>query len=163
MDTHHSPLTAYHFAVGVSWPADKSSPIHLSERAALVQLVYVTLHAARFAREKLLDCLCEFGASEPMGRTGWRGHQTARHLVLALRAALEHRDAARDAIFDCLVVAALEMQHGQVLDRSPMPPVELVAVADVQCGRYRCARAPRQYQHGVMRKRAAEPQEKLQI
>src|SRR5688500_8871383 len=56
----------------------------------------------------------DVGIGKPMPAAGELGQEAARHLVLALRARLEAREAFAQAVLDALVVAGLEMQAGQV-------------------------------------------------
>ena len=52
----------------------------------------------------------ELRVREPVRRPGLHRQQAARHLVLALRAALEAAEAVLDAPRERLVVAGLEVQ-----------------------------------------------------
>src|SRR5687767_10214987 len=75
----------------------------LPERAALVQLVDVPRDVHSLAREVVVDGALEGGVGEPVEGAGGLGQEAACVLVLALRAALEERDAALDAEFQRLV------------------------------------------------------------
>src|SRR5690606_21543969 len=63
---------------------------------------------------------------------GAGGQVAACELVLALRACLDARNAARDGEVDRLIVAAFEMQEGVMLDRAPVAPVERVAADEIE-------------------------------
>src|SRR5439155_13939439 len=76
----------------------------------------------------------EGGVREPVEGACGLGKEAARVLVLALRAALEERDAALDAELDRLVVARLEVQARHVLDRAPVAAIERVRPEEVEGG-----------------------------
>src|SRR5204862_1730452 len=61
------------------------------------------LHAAGFPGEVIPDRVCELAPCDPVGRARLDRQQPARELgALALRAAFEIGEAARDAVFDDL-------------------------------------------------------------
>ena len=116
------------------------------ERPALVQLVEVALDAGAFARQEVLDRARELRMRQPVRRPGLHRQQAAHHLVLALRAAFEAPVAVGDAPFDRLVVAGLEVQAGDVLDRAPVAAergLSLGVDRDQRAGDPRCRRARR--------------------
>ena len=55
------------------------------------------------AFQEAVDRLAEFGVFQPVPGMRGGGHQAARQLVLALRAAFEYREAVRDRAFDALL------------------------------------------------------------
>src|SRR4051794_8068272 len=89
--------------------------------------------------------------------------KTAKKLVLALRAALEESQRARDRILDRLVVAALEMQKRDVLERAPVAPVKGFVIMQEKRGCDTCAVLFRQHHGDVACKSGADAHEKLQI
>ena len=92
------------------------------------------------ALEKVLHRAREFRMREPVRRIRLDRQQASKQLVLALRAAFEYLQAARDRVFDRLVIAALEMKQRQLLDGAPVPAVEGAAVGKKQrrCDGARC-------------------------
>ena len=71
-----------------------------------------------FPRQELVHRAVEGRMGEPVEGARRLGQEAARVLVLALRAALEEGDAAFDAELERLVVARLEVQARNVLDRA---------------------------------------------
>jgi len=67
---------------------------------------------------------------QPVRREGLGRQEAARHLVLALGAALEGLDALLDAEFERLVVGRLEMQAGYVFQLAPVAAVQRVGAVD---------------------------------
>ena len=61
---------------------------------------------------------------EPVERACLLRQEAAGVLVLALRPALDPRDAALDGEFDRLVVAGLEVQARHIVDGAPVAPVQ---------------------------------------
>src|SRR5205085_766137 len=94
-----------------------------------------------FAPEEIVDGAVEGRMRQPMEGARRLRQEAARMLVLALRAALEERDAPLDAELDRLVVARLEVQAGHMLDRAPVAPVEGVRTVEVQRGGHAAALA----------------------
>src|SRR5262249_22762095 len=103
------------------------------ERAALGELVDVVRHTGGLAREKSLDGIGELRMPQPVGGPSHLREEAARELVLALRAALEDADPARDAELERLVVAGLEVQARHVAGGAPVPTVKGLAGEDVKC------------------------------
>lgn len=62
--------------------------------------------------------IAEGSIGDPVGAVGAGGQVAACELVLALRACLDARNAARNGEVDRLIVAAFEMQEGVMLDRA---------------------------------------------
>jgi hypothetical protein len=73
-----------------------------------------------FAGEEVVDRARELRMREPVRRPRLHRQQAARHLVLALRAAFEAQVAVGDAPGERLVVAGVEVQAADVLDRAPV-------------------------------------------
>src|SRR6185295_17511487 len=71
---------------------------------------------------------------EPVEGARALGQEAARVLVLALGATLEERDAPLDAELDRLVVARLEVQARDVLDRAPIAAVQRMRAVQVERG-----------------------------
>jgi len=76
--------------------------------------------------------------------------EAARHLVLALRAALDQAQAQRDRRLDGLVVADFEVQARHVFERAPVAAVQPLLVVDQQAGGDRAAGALGQHQDQVL-------------
>src|SRR6266550_3972669 len=83
---------------------------------------------------------CSRGGNHSASSCGERRLETATHLVLALGAGLEARDAPLDAELDPLVIAGLEMQAVVVRVRSPVAAEErLLAPEEDRRGHHRAA------------------------
>src|SRR3984885_6703993 len=80
----------------------------------------VTVHPSCLPRRKVANGRGKPWIGDEMRRTHHRGHETSRHLVLALGARLEALQFPVDAVFDALVVAGLEMQAVIVASRAPI-------------------------------------------
>ena len=63
---------------------------------------------------------------------GQRGVEAAQPLVLAAGARFEARDSVGDAMFDGRVVTDVEVQVLQVLEASPVTPVEHAGLLQVE-------------------------------
>jgi len=85
------------------------------------QFVDVTRDAGGLALQVILDRAGEGGMRQPVRRVRLHRQQSAKQLVLALRAAFEQRQPVRNGVFDRLVVAAFEVQQRNVLRRAPVP------------------------------------------
>ncbi len=85
----------------------------------VIDLAGVFVHVRAFAPQVVADGGPEARIDDPVHRPGIRGYEAAAHLVLALRAGLEARDAALDAELDALVVAGFEMQAVVLLAARP--------------------------------------------
>src|SRR5712672_306525 len=98
-----------------------------------------------------------------MGRSRFDWQQSARHLVLALSAAFEHLNAARDAVFDDLVVTGFEMKHRMMLESAPIAPVKRRGVTHVEGGGNRPAFAIGEHENEIVRHRLSETLEEFQV
>src|SRR2546422_8757455 len=97
---------------------------------------------------------------EPVRRKRLDREQTSEQLVLALRAALEYLQAARDRVLDRLVIAAFEMKQRQVLRRAPVPAVKRRAVGEKQRRGDRSSGPLGDHQRRAAGKRRAPPEER---
>jgi hypothetical protein len=93
------------------------------ERRARLQLVEVALHRGPFAQQKALYSVRKGRVREPVRAAGGHWQQRTCHFVFALRAALEALHAVRYAPFERLVIARLEVQAIDALERAPIAPV----------------------------------------
>src|SRR5690606_22833428 len=84
----------------------------------------IPLDRHAFLSQVALDRPPESGICNPMRGPCRRRLESSRHLVLALRARLEPRKTALDAVLDSLVVARLEVQAVEVRGRTPVTPVQ---------------------------------------
>ena len=89
------------------------------ERRMLVVKLRLLGDRRGLALDERRDRLGEAGVADPVRAVGERRHEAALQLVLALRAGLEQRAAARDRALDQPVVAVLEVQHLVVGRGSP--------------------------------------------
>src|SRR5689334_2808901 len=103
----------------------------------------------------------ELRMREPMRRVRLLRHESARKLVLALRAAFEEADAALDAKFERLIVAGFEVQPGDVVRRSPIAAIEGVRVMDVERCADRLAFEVAEHEQQIVRHRLRETLEQL--
>src|SRR5688572_17816287 len=99
---------------------------------------------------------------QPVRRRPLHRQQAAEDLVLALRAALEHLQAARDGVLDRLVIAAFEMQQRNVLERAPVASVQSLLVLYEERAGDRPAVALGDHEREVVRQRGADPQEEIE-
>src|SRR4051812_38059126 len=84
---------------------------------AVAQLIDIDVDGTAFTYQEAFDGSCELRLCQPMGRPCFLRKKTARHLVLALRAAFKTANTVRDAEFQRLIVGGFEMQRGDVFDR----------------------------------------------
>jgi len=98
-----------------------------AKRIALVELVHVRVNMVRLAFEEASDCIGEGGMREPVRGARDGRQKAARHLVIALGAALERPELFFDAEFERLVVRGLEVQAGHVFQRAPVASVQRAA------------------------------------
>src|SRR5262245_6467562 len=133
------------------------------ERAALGELVDVLRHTGGLAREKSLDGVGELRLPQPVGGPSHLREEAARELVLALRAALEDADPARDAELERLVVAGLEVQARHVAGGAPVPTVKGLAGEDVKGACDRLAFPLGDHEQQVLRQHVAETREEREV
>src|ERR1700759_3712181 len=93
--------------------AERTEPGQLA--AGLGDIGALTAQIVRYGVAKIR-------VDDVMRRVGGVRQISARELVLALRAGLDHLEAARNREFDGLIVADLEMQERMMLDRAPVAP-----------------------------------------
>src|SRR5512140_1806386 len=101
-------------------------------RAALVQLVEDLSHVRALPAQEFADRGRELGIRDPVQRVRAHRQEAARELVAALRATLEARDAALDAMLERLVVAGLEVQARDEAGRAPVAAPQRRRVAEVE-------------------------------
>jgi hypothetical protein len=89
----------------------------------LKELGVVGVEVVRLAAQRLADRGAKATVGDPVKGRGLRGQETARELVLALRAGLEALQAFANAVLDALVIARLEVQPFDVLDLTPVAAV----------------------------------------
>ena len=113
------------------------------------EVFQVVVDALALALQESLHRVGESRMRQPVGAGGLHRHQRARHLVLALRAALEAAAAVGDAPLQRLVVAGLEVQAVHPLQRAPVAAVgharrrTASSPARSGCWRSACRRARR--------------------
>src|ERR1700674_5893663 len=93
------------------------------------------------------DGTAKRGVGDIMRGIGRDGSVAAQDLVGALRARLDHLQAALDRVFDRLVIANLEMQERPVLDRAPIAAVDRVATEEIERAGDELPPALRPHQH----------------
>src|ERR1700678_788152 len=80
----------------------------------------IIVHPSCLPGRKVANGCGKAWIGDEMRRTHHRGHETSRHLVLALGTRFEALQFPVDAVFDALVVAGLEMQAVIVASRAPI-------------------------------------------
>ena len=90
------------------------------------------LDLAPFAREEVGDRAAQSVVRNIVGAMRQRGVEAAQPLVFAAGARLEARDSVGDAMLDGRVVADVEVQVLQVLEASPVTPVEHARLLQVE-------------------------------
>ena len=101
----------------------------------LARLGDVGVDRVALALEVTRDGGAKAAVLEPVRRERARRLEAARDLVLALRAGVEEREPALDAVLDALVVAGLEVQRILVSGRAPVAAVEpAAALEEDRCG-----------------------------
>src|SRR3954452_14629676 len=92
----------------------------LAKRSGVAELAADLGHISAFAFEVIGNRAAQIGVGDVMGGVGGLRQVSARQLVLALRAGLDHPQAALDREINRLVIADLEMQERMMLDRAPI-------------------------------------------
>src|SRR5260370_26684919 len=72
------------------------------------------------AFDRRLEHLAQARAPNPVRGVRDRWVEAARFLVLAARAGLERLNAARDAVFDAVIIANVEVQERALARRAPI-------------------------------------------
>ena len=93
-------------------------------RNVVLDFAGVFVHVRAFAPQVVANGGPEAWIDDPVHGPGVRRDEAAAHLVFALRAGLEARDAALDAELDALVVTGFEMQAVVLLARAPVAAVQ---------------------------------------
>src|SRR6187402_3644164 len=95
----------------------------------------VFVHVRTFAPQIVTNRGTEARIHDPVHGPGVRRNEPPAHLVFALRAGFETRDAALDAELDALVVTGFEMQAVVLRARAPVAAVQRLGAPEENCGR----------------------------
>src|SRR5690606_41701859 len=96
----------------------------LAERGVLVQRLDQPRHMGAFLLEIAADGIVEAPVGHPVHGMDRHGKIAAGQLVLTLGTSLDPFQPVPDRVFDCLVVAAFEMQEGMILNAAPVAAIE---------------------------------------
>ena len=113
----------------------------------------VFVHVRTFAPQIVANRGPEARIHDPVHGPGVRRDEPAAHLVFALRAGFEARDAALDAELDALVVTGFEMQAVVLRVRAPVAAVQRRGAPEKHCDRRGLAVVTRALDHEFLTER----------
>ena len=92
----------------------------LPERAVPGQFADMLAHRRPLRRQELVHPPAQALMRDVMGAVGFLRHVAAQQFMLPLRARFHFRQTMRDGEIYCLIIAGLEMQKGDIIQRPPV-------------------------------------------